>query len=179
MGGCRTVDGHVVTEDTDAGGNAELLTSEMPGNAGAVPAFMEVCERRAAADAEAQALGEPTPGLAVGGGHPLDQPRRVGTKAATRPRASDRTRLFAETRQRTTQDIRAVRRVEAGERVAEVLIIADGQRLLIGVRRATDRAQEAEVVDVRERLAVDPQALSELHGQQAVAEGLLDWKRVR
>ena len=103
----------------------------------------------------------------------------MGQKTTNRPRASDRTRLFAETRQRTTQDIRAVRRVEAGERVAEVLIIADGQRLLIGVRRATDRAQEAEVVDVRERLAVDPQALSELHGQQAVAEGLLDWKRVR
>src|SRR5437667_12563410 len=134
----RTEYGHVMAQHADAGGNRELLTGEMPWDPGAVPALMDLRKSGADSDAEAEALREPTAGFAVGGGHALDQAQRARQKTAHRPRASDRASLLAETGHGPTEHVRTVRRVESGERVSEVPIVANGKCFLVGVRGTTD-----------------------------------------
>ena len=85
-----------------------------------------------------------------------DQAWRVRPETTGSPRASDRASVLARMRQRTTEDMPAICRVESGERITEVMIIADGRRFPVGTRGPNDRAPEAEVVDVGESLALDP-----------------------
>lgn len=172
------VDCDVMGKAADPSGQLDLLASSRARDPSAIPAFVHLRERVADRLAHAQACGQACAGVTVGRSHPHDEIASTSDKAADRACPTGEAAPFSQLREGSPDDVGRLARVETGKGVSEIPVVARRERLLVGIRRAADGAQQTEVVDVGQFIPDKTEVPAYGKGKHAVAKTFLHGEAV-
>ena len=149
-----------------------VVSSELAGPAAPVPALVRRADRVEHAGRERELLGHRPRDRGMVGDHPVHLAMAREGKGKAEPEPVQRRAPSAELADSRRRHPQASRLVVVLARL-ERDVVTEPLRLLVGIRMAADVNEQRRVVDVRALLLVEPEALGQPQGDQALAEDVL------